>query len=92
MEQVSGNLTLKGHCNYIIGFCSPTTIIATKPIHDNLPLSTISYPYQQLVTLITKKIEMGNLKTLIAIVSKKISYPLSTISYPLSKLVTPINN
>ena len=89
MEQVSGNLTLKGHCNYIIGFCSPTTIIATKPIHDNLPLSTISYPYQQLVTLITKKIEMGNLKTLIAIVSKKISYPLSTISYPLSTISYP---
>jgi hypothetical protein len=48
-----------------------------------LPLSTFGYPYQQLVTILTKKTEAGILKTFIAIAFKKISYPLSTISYPL---------
>jgi hypothetical protein len=47
-----------------------------------LPLSTFGYPYQQLVTILTKKTEAGIFKNFIAIAFKKISYPLSTISYP----------
>jgi hypothetical protein len=48
----------------------------------------VGYPYQQLVTILTKKTEAGILKTFIAIAFKKISYPLSTISYPYQQLVT----
>ena len=78
----------KDHCKHIAGLCSSTIIIATKPAHDKLPLSTISYPYQQLVTILTKKTEAGIFKNFIAIAFKKISYPLSTISYPYQQLVT----
>ena len=79
----------KDHCKHIVGLCSSTIIIATKPAHDKLPLSTISYPYQQLVAILTKKTEAGIFKNFIAIAFKKISYPLSTISYPYQQLVTP---
>jgi hypothetical protein len=61
----------KDHCKHIVGLCSSTIIIATKPAHDKLPLSTISYPYQQLVTILTKKTEAGIFKNFIAIAFKK---------------------
>jgi hypothetical protein len=50
MMKASKISIFKDHCKHIAGLCSSTIIIATKPAHDKLPLSTISYPYQQLVT------------------------------------------
>ncbi len=50
MMKTSKISIFKDHCKHIAGLCSSTIIIATKPAHDKLPLSTISYPYQQLVT------------------------------------------
>jgi hypothetical protein len=52
-------------------------------LYGNKDLIILGYPYQQLVTILTKKTEAGIFKTFIAIAFKKISYPLSTISYPL---------
>ena len=89
MMKTSKISIFKDHCKHIVGLCSSTIIIATKPAHDKLPLSTISYPYQQLVAILTKKTEAGIFKNFIAIAFKKISYPLSTISYPYQQLVTP---
>ncbi|VVH66560.1 hypothetical protein BSPLISOX_423 [uncultured Gammaproteobacteria bacterium] len=44
MMKTSKISIFKDHCKHIAGLCSSTIIIATKPAHDKLPLSTISYP------------------------------------------------
>jgi hypothetical protein len=78
--KISKKIAFKRYCNHIVGLFSSIKVVVTK---GKLPLSTIGYPYQQLVTILTKKTEAGIFKTFIAIAFKKISYPLSTISYPL---------
>ncbi|SSC09098.1 hypothetical protein BTURTLESOX_630 [bacterium endosymbiont of Bathymodiolus sp. 5 South] len=83
--KISKKIAFKRYCNHIVGLFSSIKVVVTK---GKLPLSTIGYPYQQLVTILTKKTEAGILKTFIAIAFKKISYPLSTISYPYQQLVT----
>ena len=78
MEQVSGNSTLKRHCNYIVDLCSLAKIVTIK---ENLYQSIISYPYPRLVTLFIKITSVENLKKAIAIAFKKINYISSAISY-----------
>ena len=85
MEQVSGNSTLKRHCNYIVDLCSLAKIVTIK---ENLYQSIISYPYPRLVTLFIKITSVENLKKAIAIAFKKINYTSSTISYTNPPLVT----
>jgi hypothetical protein len=41
MMKASKISIFKDHCKHIAGLCSSTIIIATKPAHDKLPLSTI---------------------------------------------------
>ncbi len=85
MEQVSGNSTLKRHCNYIVDLCSLAKIVTIK---ENLYQSIISYPYPRLVTIFIKITSVENLKKAIAIAFKKINYTSSTISYTNPPLVT----
>ena len=84
--KISKKIASQRYCNHIVGLFSSIKVVVTK---GKLPLSTFGYPYQQLVTILTKKTEAGIFKTFIAIAFKKISYPLSTISYPYQQLVTP---
>ncbi len=50
MEQVSGNLTLKRHCNYLVGLFSSAENILIKEKTFWLPLFIFSYPYPYLAT------------------------------------------
>ncbi len=86
MMKISKKLTLKDLCKHLVCLYSSAQSIAIK---EKLPLSVISYPHPQLVTLLIKNNKYNQLKNFVLKVLKKKSYPLSVISYPLSVISYP---
>jgi len=76
--KINEKINLKKTCNYFVGLFSSVESVATK---GKLPLSVISYPYPQSVTLFLKNSKHANFINTIAKAFKRKSYTSSVISY-----------